>query len=111
MDTKKTFTLTKDHIKLLRHAFVQWQDCETGAPEIDPKRPYGNSYVPEDVSEIIGYEVDWDKGATEEQENYLIKLHRETETALQIILFTGKFKPGKYRMIGEYGDEGWEVYS
>ena len=27
--------------KLLRRANIQWEDCETGAPCIDPKRPYG----------------------------------------------------------------------
>ena len=37
----KEFWLKEEHIKLLRAAYVQWNNCETGAPEIDPKRPYG----------------------------------------------------------------------
>lgn len=49
-----TFTVTDDHLKLLRRASVGWSDCEFGAPEIDPKRPYGNSNVLGDIAEILG---------------------------------------------------------
>jgi hypothetical protein len=42
----QTFKLTDEHLKLLRRFNVGWQDSESGAPEIDPKRPYGNSAVP-----------------------------------------------------------------
>ena len=34
MDNKR-FTLTEEHLKLLRHANVRWDDCEFGAPAID----------------------------------------------------------------------------
>lgn len=47
------FNLKEEHIKLLRAMYVGWSDCEYGAPEIDPKRPYGNSYVEGDVHEIL----------------------------------------------------------
>ena len=47
-----TFELTENHIKLLRNAYVSWDDCETGAPAIDPKRPYGNKYIAQDISAL-----------------------------------------------------------
>lgn len=31
------FTLTDDHVKLLHAMFVGWDDCESGAPAVDPK--------------------------------------------------------------------------
>lgn len=101
MEVIKKFTLTKDHIKLIRKMWVGWQNCETGAPEIDPKRPYGNSNVPNDIHEILTGESigltdsKRDVLTNEEEEKYL-KLHKETEIALQIILSTGKFKIGNY---------------
>ena len=103
------FTITKQHIKLLRHFKVGWQNCETGAPEIDPKRPYGNSDVPVDIYEILTAKTvgrtDSKRGqlTAEERERYL-KLHRETEVALQIVLSIGKFKVGKYEY-EEYSTE------
>ena len=39
------FTLTADHITLLRAMYVGWCGDEYGAPEIYSKRPYGNSDV------------------------------------------------------------------
>lgn len=94
----RTFTLTPDHIKLVQKFHVGWQDCETGAPEIDPKRPYGNSDVEHDIAEILG----WVKvGSDADLSGFLFKkaekLHRETAMALQIILSTGSFKPGVYQ--------------
>ena len=47
-----TFTLTEDHIKLLRNLEVCWEDAEFGAPAIEPKRPYGNSYVYKDMIKV-----------------------------------------------------------
>jgi hypothetical protein len=93
------FTITEDHLKLLRRAYVGWQDCEFGAPEIDPKRPYGNSSVLLDIAEILGVELA-DMGDEEciplELEEYFHKLHRETQAVLQIALATGEFKAGDY---------------
>ena len=96
------FKLTADHIKLLRRANVGWNDAETGAPEIDPKRPYGNSDVAGDVCEILGWRPegcagDDDGCYTEEQRDRALALHRETETALQIILQMGEMTPGTFR--------------
>ena len=97
----RTFELKPEHIKLLRNANVTWEDCEYGAPSIDCKRPYGNSYAEGDITEILGVElfvVDNYGGGylSQEQVDYCRDIHRETETALQIILATGQFEPGKY---------------
>jgi hypothetical protein len=37
------FTVTDDHLRLLRRACVSWDQAEFGAPEVDCKRPYGSS--------------------------------------------------------------------
>jgi hypothetical protein len=92
-DATKRFVLLPTHLTLLENAYVQWQDTETGAPEIDPKRPYGNSDVPYDVAEIL--KVD-DPVGDEDAAELLLDLHRETELALQVVLQTRSFVPGIY---------------
>jgi len=110
-----TFTMTNDHLTLLRNACVEWQDCETGAPAIDPKRPYGNSSVGCDVAEILGWKPDGDDDGpdyySEHQLRLASQLHRETETALQIILTTGRMQMGVYRATENYGrgKPSWEL--
>jgi hypothetical protein len=95
----QTFNLTNDHIQLLRRFCVGWQDAEFGAPEIDPKRPYGNSSVLLDIHEILdGEEID---ELTDTQNARYSQLHAETELALQIVLSTGKFETGRYEC-GDY---------
>jgi hypothetical protein len=101
-----TFDLTEQHVKLLRRMYVGWQDCETGAPEIDPKRPYGNSAVAEDVAEILTIEYDADEdGMTEEFNDTMLAIHRQTELALQIVLSSGSFEPGMYRRTNTYTND------
>ena len=72
------FTVTDEHLRLLRRAYVSWDETEFGAPEIDCKRPYGNSDM----------------------------LHAETAVALQIALSTGEFRNGRYTR--EDGSHGWK---
>ncbi|MFW6119396.1 MAG: hypothetical protein ACOC80_00620 [Petrotogales bacterium] len=130
---KKQFEVKKEHLLLLQRMNVGWSNCEFGAPEVDPKRPYGNSSVEQDILEIIGlkelkegiYEFmlfgkKWllrgeDKyniyleGADEEKLcEELIKLHKETEIALQICLATKAFKEGLYEA-DEYSSDWEEV--
>ncbi len=53
-------TVTQDHLALLARMNFDWDDeCEWGAVSSDPKRPFGNSGVERDVSEILGREVDY----------------------------------------------------
>lgn len=95
----KKFTVTKEHLLLLKNTRVTWWHCEFGAPAIDCKRPYGNSDVISDIAELLGIEKlegddewIWPKSTIERCE----KLHKEIETALQIALRTGKFEEGTY---------------
>ncbi len=96
MNGDRVFILTDDHLTLLRNAYVQWDDCETGAPAIDPKRPYGNSSVVQDIAEILKVDQPpYDTEPYDEAADRLLGLHRETETALQVILATGSFTTGR----------------
>ena len=79
-------TIKPEHIKLLRRMNVGWNPAEFGAPEIDPKRPYGNSSVLEDIREITGME-----SANDE---WCRQLHREMEAVLQVWLRYGELSPG-----------------
>lgn len=102
-----TFTVTEDHLKLLRAAYVDWQDMEFGAPAIDPKRPYGNSDVTADIARILGEPVPEDDDGAEDwfDANRLTRLHRETQTVLQIAISTGAFATGTYTRPGLYSRE------
>ncbi len=127
---KIMFEVKPEHLLLMRRFCVGWDDSEFGAPEIDPKRPYGNSDVLQDMLEILGireikggifgfdlFGVEYllkgeDKHNIDlEHEDALVGvlkgLHKETETALQICLATGAFKIGKYQC-EEYDTFGWE---
>jgi len=54
------FTVTDEHVRLLRRAHVGWDSAEFGAPGISPKRPYGNSNVFRDIAEILNVpEREW----------------------------------------------------
>lgn len=92
------FTLTEDHVKLMKKFVVDWRDIEYGAPEIDPKRPYGNSDVSEDIIKITG------KNLTESQ---CLDLHQETQFALQILVEYGKIDLGTYHRQKSYSRD-WE---
>lgn len=102
-DRVKRFELTWDHLKLLGRMYVSWCGDEFGAPEIDPKRPYGNSDVLDDMREILEPEVervekDWgyDYPGSKWTDEALRALHKETKTALQIVLRIGDPRPGSY---------------
>lgn len=101
---KNKFTLTEEHIKLLHAMYIRWENCETGAPAVDPKRPYGNSYVPGDVREILGW-PETEYGDDEEDEK-AYAIHRETEYALQIVLRHGPVL-GDYVLKDKYSRTSW----
>jgi hypothetical protein len=86
--------------------YVSWQDCEFGAPEINPKRPYGNSDVIPDILEILGLPYD-SENPNEALEDFAQKIHKETETALQIFLIIGKMEVGEYEKKDKYNDRSW----
>jgi len=99
MDTER-FTLTEDHLKLLKRANVTWNEGDGEAAGLCCKRPYGNSGIVEDVAEILGVESfrldEDDSQYDEEMYDKLWGVHRETEIALQVVLSTQSFVPGDY---------------
>jgi hypothetical protein len=111
------FTVTEDHLKLLRHVFVtDWDPGEGyfGAAGINSKRPYGNSYVARDIAEILDApDEDWEYEdgekaiVTDEAEERFKRLHVETMFALQIVLAAGEFRPGRYQCSGRWAND-WQ---
>jgi len=101
------FELREEHVKLLAAAYVSWNECEFGAPGIDCKRPYGHSSHSETmtaIAKILGEqrvtcphcgESPAPEGDDADEQRWE-KLHRETGTALQIILRCQTFEPGVY---------------
>ncbi len=111
----KTFELKEEHLKLLARANWQWQDCEFGAPEMDPKRPYGNSSVIQDIAEILGEEEELCPNCHEplkdvDDDNFR-NLHGELTIALQLIFNQRTFIPGVYTNVAEndWDDPVWEL--
>ncbi len=91
----REFTVTEDHLKLLRHACLYSDYGEGyGAPAINPKRPYGNSDVERDIAEILDApdsDWEWDEDdeyldLTTEAREHFTRLHVETMLVLHIAL-------------------------
>ncbi len=108
----REFTVTEDHLKLLRRVYVDnWDPGEGyGAVGINPKKPYGNSYVERDIAVIVDApDEDWlyENGhkayVTDEAAERFTRLHVEAMVALQIVLATGEFRPGRYRLATRWG--------
>ncbi|QNJ55901.1 hypothetical protein SEA_RASPUTIA_11 [Microbacterium phage Rasputia] len=126
------FILTEDHLALLSQTYIDWEDyAYEGAPAVNIKRPYGNSGVIEDVAEILSgnranevtddskyvFNRDGDivsvmtvDGRTLTQTD-LERIHKETATALQIVLCTFSFTPGTYRREHPYAARSWKLVS
>ena len=115
-DLRRTtgFTVTDDHLKLLSELEIDYDDVtEFGTPEVDPKRPYGNSDVYLDIAEAIGMAADelGDDGYrdfSEKQFTELHRLHLETTVALQILTANLGIAPGLYRKNKLYDDISWQ---
>lgn len=112
----RKFTITENHLKLLRNMYVDWDDCEYGAPCINPKRPYGNSDVETDIAEIIKFpkQNNWDKEEenwSEEAQEKLYYIHKEMQIVLQICLHLGKFEIGEYVKENDYDSLSWKKLS
>ena len=107
----KKITIKPEHIVLLAETNWYWQDCEFGAPEVDPKRHYGNSTGTADVLRVLGWEQnpeydDWSKTQYEQA----WKLHKELLAVLKILsrFATTGIRPGEtYRNRSDYSDD-WE---
>lgn len=103
-----TFTVTDDHLRLLDRINIGYDDStEFGAPEVDPKRPYGNSDVYGDIGEILGVqpdgEDDWGPEFSDAQRERFRRIHRDMETVLQILVRHRSIRAGVYRRSSPYG--------
>ena len=99
MRTGDFFNLTENHIKLLGELIVE---SDGYGPQLESKRPYGNSAIAYDVYEIVnGYS--WSDGDEGEMDEYtqqeLMDLHNDLEYALQIILQLKTFEIGRYELL------------
>ena len=98
------FTVTEDHIKLLKQMCVGWDSCEFGAPAIDCKRPYGSLSVYGDMAEIIGIprrdnvalEEFCDEWFEDDDIRRMDTLHQEMKTVLEIGIRVGIFCAGEH---------------
>lgn len=108
----RRFTLTAEHLTLLRAANIGWNGDEYGAASIDPKRPYGNGDVVRDIHELLHPDEPYDdtlRDLTDDEWKERVEvyeqLHRDLETALQIVLVHGGFVAGVYVLDPSYGRE------
>ena len=108
--TKKLFVLKEDHIKLLKRLCINEPSTWDEVPEIDSKRPYGNSDIDRDVCEIISEDHrkinEEDSGYSPELLNKIQNLQKEIGVALQIFLKNAKIDPGEY-VCDEYS-QNWD---
>lgn len=87
----KRFEVTEQHLALLPHLWFNYNDyCEFGAPEVDPKRPYGNSDVYGDLAEILKLEPvsvnEYDESEfSDAQRADMLRVHKEMQTVLNIL--------------------------
>jgi hypothetical protein len=107
----ETFELTEELLTLLSNSRVsdRLSESEWGAAEVDPKRPYGNGDLVEDICNLLGMPFDDEDGPSGFDRNQALSLHAKTPIALQIVLSTRSFVPGTYRRKPNYRD--WELVS
>jgi hypothetical protein len=113
MNLPEKFTITEDHLKLAKrshfHHDTSW--FQYGAPAVGQKRPYGNSDVVGDISEILG----WDVTTREDDGDYpvwaktkALAVHEQMATVFQIAACTLKFEVGEYKMLERFKVTSWE---
>jgi hypothetical protein len=102
----RKFTVTEDHIKLLKKMVVMWDERGPGAPMVNYLQPYMSMCPQCDIPKILSIipmiQPDGKKKYSDEQLEYMEKTHRETQIALQIFLRVGTMEPG------EYEQDGWQ---
>lgn len=103
-----SFSLTYEHLTLLRNANVGWWGRDCGAPAVDAKVPYGVGGVANDIARLLEWTWDGDEMSDAMVER-AERLHSETAVALQICLSLGTFKAGQYERDLTYGRRGWRL--
>ena len=94
----RTFEVRQEHIKLIKNMCVSWNDSCFGSPTVDSKRPYGTTLVLERMAEILDMELkdEEEDSLSDSQIECLMKLHKETETVLEILLYNCSLEVGIY---------------
>lgn len=109
---KMEFEITENHLKLAKNFVVDWCYDEYGAPCIDPKRPYGNSDVDVDISEILSVELESKEDGyyipSEKQSSKFRNIYEEMMLVLEIWFTIGQIKTGKFYRNDEYDYRGWK---
>jgi len=97
------FEVLPEHLKLLRGAFVAWEETPNGwgTFQVNAETPYGSKFIERDMAFLTGIPYLGDTNTYKE-------LHKGAAMALQIFLKTGKFKAAKYRAT-KYG-QNWTEY-
>jgi hypothetical protein len=98
------FTLTSDHVRLLRQLRVVWIEVEAGAPVIDVEMPFGSTEIHRDVARILGHPGVFPappSGTPRERAGQMevVELPAGLLQAVEILLDAGKLRPGSYTVI------------
>jgi hypothetical protein len=93
--TMGEFTLTADHLRLLRQLRVAWASVEAGGPMIDGEMAFGSTEVERDVARILGH-----PGTRSEPD---LGLPEGMLRAVAVLLDNGKLQPGTYEIFNGMG--------
>jgi hypothetical protein len=103
------FTVTEQHLALVARLNIWWEvnspSGSLGAVGVNQDRPYGNESILADLAAIVPSDSPDIDPADRLPE--LLRLHRETEWALQIVLSVGRFRPGRYER--DDVDQPWQL--
>lgn len=115
IEAAEEFDVLPDHIALLRRARFEWGGHrETGGPALHRKRPFGNNGGGEPYSDVYldmtaildgRTETTYDDG---DEERYT-RLLGELPVALEIVLQSGSFEPGRY--VRRPNPDRWQLAS
>ncbi|MGU3667080.1 hypothetical protein ACLBX9_23065 [Methylobacterium sp. A49B] len=95
-----TFAVTPEHLALIPRLSFGW-DAAQGVPRVDPQRPYGGdgSYIVA-MKRHLAAVPQAAANDDEDAETRLVRLHRESQPALQIFLRYADLGPGDFRLSG-----------
>lgn len=114
LDETEEFRIENYHVELLKKSYTSWDNIESGAPSIDPKRPYGSKEVDKSIAKVLGIEDQLynERGyriGNDGDYEELYQIHEEMETVLSILLDNPVegIETGLYRR-EKYGGDDWD---
>jgi len=99
-DAEVTFELTADHVRLLRAGCFRWGGSQYGLAQAGTGRD-----LDANLARFLGHDPD---DVTPRQMRGLKRVLEATETALAVVLATGSFEPGPYRLRSPHQRMSWE---